>query len=36
MGVDPDFGTMSDRWANKMEKRAKEAKKRQLEHGDEI
>jgi putative FmdB family regulatory protein len=35
MGVDTDFGTMGDRWAKKMEQKAMEAKKRQLEHGDD-
>ena len=36
LGVDPTFGTLGDKWAKKMENRAKEAKRRQLEHGDEI
>jgi putative FmdB family regulatory protein len=35
LGVDPDFGTLGDKWAKKMERKAKDAKKRQLEHGDD-
>jgi hypothetical protein len=36
MGVDLAFGTMADRWANKMEKRGKEAARRMRESGEEI
>jgi putative FmdB family regulatory protein len=36
MGVDPDFGTMGDKWAKRLEDRAKEAHRRKIEHGDEI
>ncbi|MHC4372209.1 MAG: FmdB family zinc ribbon protein [Planctomycetota bacterium] len=36
MGVDPDFGTMGDKWAKRLEERGKEAARRKQEHGDEI
>jgi len=34
MGVDPDFGTMSDKWARKKEQQYRINKKKAAEHGD--
>lgn len=35
MGLDPDFATLSDKWAKRKEASAREAQRRAVEHGDE-